>query len=65
MTDVVTQEPVSEQVIPENPIFEDTTATPPVCEKEMTDVVTQEPASEHVAPENPEPELGAAIPGEV
>jgi hypothetical protein len=65
MTDVVTQEPVSEQAIPENPIFEDTTTTPPVCEQEMTDVVTQEPTSEHVAPKNPEPELGAAIPGEV
>jgi hypothetical protein len=41
MIDVVTQEPASEQAIPENIIFEDTTTTP-VCEQEMTDAVKQE-----------------------
>jgi hypothetical protein len=65
MIDVVTQETMSEQAIPENPIFEDTTTTPPVCEQEMIDAITQEPTSEHATPEKPELELGVAIPGEV
>ena len=64
MIDNVTQVPTSQQSVPKNPIFEDTTTTPD-CEQEMTDVVTQEPVSEHVVIENPKPELGAATPREV
>jgi hypothetical protein len=65
MTEAITKEPMSEQDFPENPMFEDTTTTPPVREKEMVNAVTQEPMSEHVAPENPEPKLYSSIPGEV